>query len=379
MLVDTVGDELKIANGGKSRVIGISLKDRSAILLAGHMADAAYWFDNKSGNFVSSTYYFADLPGWVKDFNGARPADRFSGATWLNRKMPEDPKKLYTALETSPFGDELVEALAERAFETEQLGRRDAADLLAISFSSNDYVGHQTGPDSPEVHEMCLRTDRLLDKLLQAADRQAGPGNVLVVLTADHGVAPGPEVNNARRMPGGRMSAAAVRSTIQAALVKKYGEGNWIVNSSGHSMYFDLALIAQKKLDPAEVNRTAAQAALEIPHVFRVYTREQLAGGAALQDQVGQRVRNGFNVRRSPGVELLLEPYWMFDQTGATHGTAFSYDVHVPVIFMGPGIRAGRFHAPIAVNDIAPTLATILDVETPSGSAGRVLAEIIVE
>jgi hypothetical protein len=377
MLVDTVGDELKIANGGKSRVIGISLKDRAAILPAGHSADGAYWFDTTSGSFVSSTFYFADLPGWVKEFDSARPADRYRGATWLNRTMTQDLPRLYTDVDASPFGNELVERFAERALEAEQLGRHDVTDILAVSFSSNDYVGHQVGPDAPEVHEMALRTDQLVGRLLDAVDKAVGLSNVLVVLTADHGVAPTPEANARRRMPGGRMPNGEITKAVQTALTKKYGEGNWITSSAEYAVYLNLELIAQKNLDRAEVNRTAAAAALNLPHVFRVYTREQLMGGAALDDIVGRRVMNGYYVRRGPDVEVLLEPYWIFSPSGASHGTTFDYDTHVPVIFLGPGIRAGEYDGNIIPNDIAPTLATMLSIETPSGSVGRVLTEML--
>jgi hypothetical protein len=379
LLVSTVGDELKIANGGTSRVIGISLKDRAAILPVGHMANGAYWFDNATGHFVSSTFYFADLPAWVKDFNQNHPADRFAGVTWLNHKMPVEHKQLYAGLAASPFGNDVIEKFAEQALQAEQLGKRDVADLLAISFSSNDYVGHQAGPDAPEVRELAVHTDQLLGQLLQAVDRQVGLANVLVVLTADHGVAPLPEVNTARNMPGGRMPAGVLTKAVQNALVKKYGEGDWILASPEGSLYLNQALLAQKKVDPAEANRVAAQALVEVPHVFRVFTREQLTNGAALEDPVSRRVLNGFYAHRSADLEILLEPYWIFSQTGASHGTTFGYDTHVPLIFMGAGIRPGRYYQAVTLNDVAPTLAAILDVETPSGSAGRVLSEMFGE
>ena len=205
LLVSTVGDELKIANNGKSHIVGISLKDRAAILPVGHMANAAYWFDAATGHFVSSTFYLPELPGWVSEFNQTHPADRFAGVTWLDHKLPTDPKELYQGLAASPFGNDLVEMFAERALQAEQLGKHDVPDILAVSFSSNDYVGHQVGPDAPEVHEVSVHTDKLLGQLFEAIDRQIGLGNVLVVLAADHGVAPLPEVNAARHMPGGRV------------------------------------------------------------------------------------------------------------------------------------------------------------------------------
>src|ERR1035437_400967 len=156
LLVSTVGDELKMAGGGKPRVIGVSLKDRAAILPSGHMADGAFWFDVKTGNFVSSSYYYKELPAWAREFNAPRPADKYRGVTWLGHKMPEDNAKLFTELEVTPFGNELIEAFAERALAAEQLGTREFTDLLTVSYSSNDYVGHKYGPDSPEVHEMAL-------------------------------------------------------------------------------------------------------------------------------------------------------------------------------------------------------------------------------
>jgi hypothetical protein len=372
LLVSTLGDELKMAGGGK--VIGISLKDRSAILPAGHMADGAYWFDPKGGSFVSSTYYFPELPAWVAAYDATRPADKYRGAHWLDHNLPADDS-IYAALEGSPFGNELVESFAESAIQHEKLGQRIVTDLLAVSFSANDYVGHAAGPDSPDVKEMSIQTDRAIGKLFSFLDSTVGIGNVLVILTADHGVAPVPEVNAARRMPGGRMPQGAVRKAVEAALLGKFGEGKWILSPGEIAFYFNSELIAQKKLDAAEVERTAADAARGVAHVFRVYTREMLLR-AEVDLQVGRRVMNGFYAPRGPDMYVLLEPYWLYGAKGTTHSTTFSYDAHVPVIFMGPGIKAGRFNETIAVNDVAPTLASYLDIETPSGSVGRCLAEI---
>jgi hypothetical protein len=375
-LVDTVGDEMKIADNNQSKVIGISLKDRAAILPAGHMANGAYWFDSKTGNFVSSTFYFADLPQWAKDFDGSHYADQYAGSKFMAKTMPAPGPSLYNAIDATPYGNEMIERFAEAAVKAEQMGQRGATDLLSVSFSSNDYVGHAAGPDSPDVHEIAVQSDKLLEKLFTFLDQSVGLQNVLVVMTADHGVAPLPEVNTARKMPGGRMPAGLVTRTLQAALVNKYGEGNWIVSNSEHSVYLNLDLIAQKNLAREDVDRVAAAAAYTLPHVFRVYTREQLMTGGAMEDQVARRVTNGFFPRRSADVEVLLDPYWIYSQSGATHGTTFSYDAHVPVIFMGAGIKPGRYDNAVMVNDIAPTLATILDVETPAGSVGRVLTEM---
>jgi predicted AlkP superfamily pyrophosphatase or phosphodiesterase len=379
LLVSTIGDELKMAGGGKPRVIGVSLKDRAAILPSGHMADGAFWFDTQSGNFVTSSFYYKEQPGWVREFNAPHPAEKYRGVTWLGHKLPDDNVKLFTELESTPFGNELIEAFAERALDAGQLGKREFTDVLTVSFSSNDYVGHRYGPDSPEVHDIALDTDRLLEKLFQAVERQVGADNYLVVFTADHGVAPVAEVNVARKMPGGRIDPAVIKATVQAALVKKYGAGEWVAGNWDLAVYLNQGLIGQSKLNLAEVEAEAARAIQAMPHISRVYTLQQMTQGGVLGDTVSQKVSNGFHLRRGPDVELIPDPYWMVGTgTGTGHASPYSYDTHVPVIFMGTGVRAGQYNQSVAVNDIAPTLATMLEVETPSGSVGRVLTEILV-
>ena len=377
LLVDTVGDELKMADGGKSHVIGISLKDRAAILPAGHMADAAYWFDIGSGVFVSSTYYLADLPAWVKEFNGAHPADRYRGLVWLDHKMPSSGADLYRMLEQSPYGNDLLERFAERVLEAEQLGRHEQTDVLAISFSAHDYVGHAYGPFAPEEREVTLQTDKFLQKLLEAANRQAGDGNVLVVMTGDHGAAPAPGRSAGWKIPGGHMPGSAVRDAVQAALAARYGAGDWVLGNWDLLIYLNRDLIARKKLDLAEVRRVAEQAASAVPHVSRVYTWDELHDGRVPGDATSRMIMNSFNARRSADLAFLPDPYWLFSGGATSHSTTYGYDTHVPVIFMGPGVRPGRYDGSITVNDIASTLATMLDVETPSGAAGRVLTEML--
>src|SRR5262249_1314848 len=251
MLVDTIGDEIKIA-GGKSRTIGVSLKDRSAILPLGRTGDGAYWFDTQTGAVVTSTYYADDLPAWAKQFNAPHPADRYKGVTWMGHKMPTDTT-YYTALESTPFGNELVEEFAERALAAEQLGKHEGTDVFVVSFSSNDYVGPDYGFESAEARETSIRTDALLDKLMQAIDRQAGAGNVLYVMTADHGAAPLPEANWARKMPGGRFISANIKKVVQDALEKHHGPGEWVKGNWDISVYLNRDLIAAKHLSLATV------------------------------------------------------------------------------------------------------------------------------
>src|SRR5882724_8978159 len=259
LLVSTLGDEMKIASGGKTHVIGISLKDRSAILPVGHMADGAFWVEAKTGAIVSSTYYFPDLPAWVKDLNGSKPADKFAGLEWAGHQMLRagDPG-YYDSLPASPFSNELIELMAERAVVSEKMGKHAATDLLAVSFSANDYVGHKYGPDSVEAHETAVRTDKVFDKLFRYLEAQVGMQNVLVVLTADHGVAPLPELSIERRIGGGRMPAKAVQDAVQAKLDERFGKAKWLLSVDGEGIYLDRELMRQKKLNPAEVENTAA-------------------------------------------------------------------------------------------------------------------------
>jgi arylsulfatase A-like enzyme len=291
------------------------------------------------------------------------------------------PKELgqpfYEAVFASPFGNELLLEFASHALTRERLGQRGQTDLMSVSFSSNDSVGHAYGPDSPQVRDIAIRTDRAIGQLLDRVDKLVGLQHTLVALTADHGVAPVPETLTARSMPGGRMTNKQLFGAIQAALEAKYGAGQWLASTAGSSPYLNLALIETLKLNPEEVRRAAAAAAFAVPHVARVYTRDQLLRGDAPDDRIGRRVVHGFNAQRSGDLEIILEPFWMRSATGTTHGSPYNYDSHIPLVIMGPRVKAGTYSDPVALNDLAPTIATLLNVQTPSGSSGRVLTEAI--
>jgi predicted AlkP superfamily pyrophosphatase or phosphodiesterase len=388
LLVSTIGDELKMS-GQPSKVIGISMKDRSAILPAGHMADAAYWFDPDSQHFVSSTHYMKQLPAWVARANSDRPAYKYLGAQWtaLDAKPGDKPfctlaagteLRFCGAIENTPFGNDMVEEFAEKAIEEEKLGQHEGTDLLALSFSANDYVGHQLGPDAPEVRDISRRTDLLLGKLLDFINSRVGASNMLVVLTADHGVAPVPKVNNDRKMPGGWLSSSEYAEKIATQMAGKFGSGSWFVFDADGFLYLNYELAAKYNADRAEVRRFAAEVARALPHIARVFNRDDLLRGNSAADGPGRAVQLGFYGPRSADLVLLPEPYYMFSSPpGTTHQTPYSYDNHVPLIFFGMGIRPGVHYEPVTINDVAPTLAAILGVETPSGAAGRILREIL--
>lgn len=388
LLVSAFPDELKIA-GKAGRVVSVSIKDRSAILPAGHMADAAYWFDGDSNHWVTSDYYVKALPTWVAAVNDAQPAYRYLGAEWLplNAKPGEAPYCTLVAgsekapfcgsLEATPYGNELIEEFAEKALVNEGLGTHQGTDVLAVSFSSNDYAGHAYGPDHPAIRDISIRTDILLGKLLDLIDSRIGKGQTLVVLTADHGVSPVPEMNEQRRMPGGRLDASRIASELNQALVKQFGAGEWLLSAAGGAIYLNYETAAKNNANLVEVRRVAAATLRAVPHIARVFTSDALLAAEGAGDPIGHAIQLGFYATRSGDLTLLQEPYYLFGASGTSHSTPYGYDTHVPVIFYGPGIRAGLQRGRVYVNDIAPTLASIFEVETPSGSSGRVLTEIL--
>lgn len=420
LLASTLGDELRLATQGRAKVIGISLKDRSAILPAGRHATAAYWFSSQTGRMVSSTYYFNQVPAWVARFNDARPADKYFGARW-ERLLPEAEyvrragqdappwenvgrakdtntfphiitggatqpgREFYDALEYSPFANDLVEEFAEQAILNEGLGADQDTDVLTVSFSANDYVGHRFGPYSHEAMDMALRVDRTIERLLAFVEARVGLRRTLVVFTSDHGVAPVPEHAASLNLLGGRVKRDDVLNAIRSALRARYGRGtnearvdDYIQSFSNGNIYFNLAALRRDGLDRAEVERTAAEAALTIPGVVRCFTRTQLETfGISPADPIARRVYHGFHPRRSGELVLVYEPFKFLSEfpAGTTHGAPYSYDTHVPLIIMGPGIAPGKYHQAATPADIAPTLATLLGVQPPSSVTGRVLLE----
>lgn len=388
LLVSTIGDELRNAHPG-SKVIGVSLKARAAILPSGHRAAGAYWFDSETGHFVSSTFYMNQLPSWAVDFNKedlpAKYVDRkWDGFPQWNFHAARGSHEPYGKLPASPWGNELIEQFAEKALIGEKLGQGSNTDMLTVSFSSNDYVGHAMGPDAREVRDMAIRADALLAKLFHVINERVGLKNVIVVLSADHGVAPLPKIDEQRKMPGGYLNAS-VEDTVESALDKQFGQADWLIPEGGEtSLYFNREALNNAKTpdgkhaDPEDIYRAARDAILATPqlHVARVYTREQLDNGIA-GDFIARAEMNGYYPRRSGDIALVYEPDYVPGTHGTSHFSPYSYDRHVPVLFMGPGIKAGRYNSQIEPNDIAATLATMLDIQRPSGCSGQVLTQML--
>ena len=373
----TIGDELK-ASGKGGKVYGVSLKDRSAILPAGRSADGAFWLDN--GRFVSSSWYFPALPAWATAFNAQNRADSFAGAELTGRTMPATPgPDLYRAMDSTPFADQLVLDFALEILKSEALGTGNSTDLLAVSFSAMDYLGHDSGPDTEQMHEMVLSVDAKIGTLLAAAERQAGRGKVLLVFTADHGVAPVPEENVARQLPGGRYNGEDERKVVNQAMVAAYGAGEYFLASGDIGYYLNYSAVHNSAVTREQIETTAAEALRRLPHIARVYTRTVLEQGLVAGDSIDQRVINGFNRQESGDLVVLHDPNWLGEGSGTTHGSPYSYDTHVPLIFWGARglVTPGVYSRYVGIGDIAPTLASLLGVAQPSGATGRVLQELL--
>jgi predicted AlkP superfamily pyrophosphatase or phosphodiesterase len=273
----------------------------------------------------------------------------------------------------------MVERFAEQALIGEKLGQHEGAtDLLTVSFSSNDYVGHAVGPDAPEVRDMARRTDQLLGQFLKVIDERVGLANTVVVLTADHGVAATPAHDEEAKLPGGYIRKSA-EAAVQNQLEKVFGQGQWVLQGGGESnIYFNWDAMRDQNKAPADAYRWAREALLGDPdlHVARVYTREELNNGVA-GDFIAMAALNGYFPPRSGDLTIVYEPGYIVGKSGTSHFSPYAYDRHVPVLFLGWGIKPGRYDETVRPNDIAPTLATMLDVQTPSGSSGRVLTEML--
>jgi hypothetical protein len=405
-------------------VIGVSIKDRSAILPAGKNANAAYWFSITSGNMVSSTYYLDQLPAWVTTFNHTRPADQYFGKKWelllsqseyIKRAGPDSPTwetvtaagdtnsfphtvtggasapgpAFYIAFDHTPFSNELVLSFAQQAISNEHLGQDEDTDVLTVSFSGNDYVGHRYGPYSQEAMDVSLRIDRQIATLLDFVQTKVGLANTLVAFTADHGVAPIPEHAWAIGLGGARIKTTDLLGAIRAGIKARYNADDYIYKFDDNgvardgfmngNIYFNYIALERDKVNAEELAQVVGRAALTVPGVARYFTRAQLLRGAtSITDPIERRVQHGFYPSRSGDVVLIAEPFkYLGDTITATHGSAYSYDTNVPTIIMGQGVIAGRYLEPATPADIAPTLAALLGITKPSNATGRVLIEAI--
>jgi len=391
LLSDTVGDELKLATSGKARVFAISLKDRAAALPAGFSGDGAYWIDPKSGDWITSTYYRPDLPEWVRNFNGGHRTDKYWNREWkdgdgntLGSTAPRGakdgtPAGFYEVVGSTPFANDYQMEFAKELVLYEKLGAGSATDLLVISLSANDILGHRVGPDSPQMRSMALELDRSLADFFDFLGHQIGMANVWLALSADHGVAPLPEFAKTLRLPAANLDAKALREQINSLLSKKYAKkADYVLDLDypvawlNEDAFAGIFLEHKESEDEASVGDAMKQVGLA-----GYFTKSQLARGETPATEVGRRYAHSYSPEGGWYVMGIPRPFQVGSTKGTDHATPFSYDTHVPLAFYGLAFQPGTYRTHAEPVDLAVTLASLLGINAPTAATGRVLTEAI--
>lgn len=406
MLTTTITDELRLATNFKSKVIGISLKDRGSILPAGHSASAAYWFDAQSGDWISSTYYMNALPAWVQNYNKLKQSDQFYAKNWntlypletytestgddkiyerKNRgeQTPTFPHPLklyigknYEMIKSTPYGNTMTLDLAKLAIASENMGKTNNTDFLAVSCSATDYVGHQYGPNSVEAEDTYLRLDKDLEAFFNYLDATIGKGNYLFFLSADHGAAHVPGFMKENRLPGGTFDDAPVVKNLNEIFNEKYKVKKAIVTAINNQIVFDRDEISKSKADYEEMKAFTIDYLKKQPEVMNAIDLSRIAS-TTLPERIKKAITNGYNARRSGDIYYILQSnYFDGGNTGTTHGSWNPYDSHIPCVFMGWNVKPGKTNKTYYMTDIAATLAAMLHIQMPSGCIGEPITEL---
>ena len=413
MLSTTITDELKIATQRRAKVIGISIKDRGAVLPAGHAADGAYWYDGGSGKFISSTYYKPGLPLWLDKFNDLKLPDKFLSQTW-NTLLPitqytesgqddspyeskpagkdksifpynlSEAKKLngYEALPYTPFGNDIVTDLVKAALEGEGMGADEVTDFLCVSFSTTDLIGHAKGPNSVEVEDTYLRLDKNIEDLLQTLDKKIGAGQYLIFLTSDHGVADVPKYLLDQKIPAGYFDFAKMEKGLNESLNQYFPGVKLIEKISNNQVFLDHTMFQgdpkSSGVDLLITTQLIMKYLIAQDGISDVFSKSALRETAFSERGIKGIVARGIHQKRSGDIAFCFEPGWFAGAgTGTTHGSPHTYDTHVPVIFFGTGINTGvsdRYHP---ITDIAPTISILLKIKFPNGCEGQPVEEAI--
>jgi hypothetical protein len=390
LLADTLGDELKLATQGKSRVFGVSLKDRAAILPGGFAADAAYWIEPKSGAWITSTYYRPDLPKWAQDFNSANRAAKYWDRDWKNangdamrstahRKGRDGSDAgFYEVIGSTAFANEYELEFAKELVVYENLGAGKATDLLVISLSPNDILGHQVGPDSPEMAAMALALDRELADFFNFIGHQVGLADTWIALSADHGISVLPDVGKKLRIPAANLDAHKLEAQINDALTAKFSPGhaaNYI------KLDYPDAWLDQDAFAAAHVKEHDAEAAtgeaMKQAGLRDYFTKSQLAEGEVPDTALGKKFLHSYTPEGGWYVMGVPEIYTVGSTRGTDHASPYTYDTHVPLAFYGLPFRAGTYRTHAEPVDLAVTLASLLGINAPTHAVGRVLTEAL--
>ncbi|HTS45291.1 MAG TPA: alkaline phosphatase PafA [Puia sp.] len=407
LLVTTIGDELRLATNFHTKVIGIALKDRAAILPAGHSANAAYWCDEKTGTWITSSYYMKELPSWVKELNAKKLVDGYFALNWNtlypisrytqsapdeepyeHRPFGADPKgfpyklsqfagKNYGLLPVTPYGNTFTLEMAKAAIQGEKLGLDSGTDMLAISLSTPDYIGHTFGPNSVEQEDDFLRLDIDLGNFFNYLDSQLGKGQYLVFLTADHGVAHVPLFLKEHKIPAGNLDDKNIVVALNNLLKDRFKVDKLVIGIFGFQVYLDRNAIIAAHLDKGQVYDDVIDYLQQQPGVSRAIPLNRL-NDVTLNSTMKNMLTNGYYLSRSGDIQIIQEPQWIegFDSGGTTHGVWNPYDSHIPLLWYGWRISPGKTNQKVYMTDIAPTIATLLHIQMPSGSIGNVIEEI---
>lgn len=401
--VTTIGDEMKIASNGRAKVVGVALKDRASILPAGHNPDGAFWFDDKSGNFITSTYYMNQLPKWVEAFNGKKLPEHYLSEKW-NTLYPKDtytestsdeneyengikkgvkatlPLNLpvlykkygYNIIRNTPFGNSLTFDMAKAAIDGEQLGADDETDLLAVSCSSTDYIGHQVGTHAVETEDTYLRLDKEIADFLSYLDAKVGKGNYLVFLSADHGAMNNVRFLQDRRIPAGNWDDGVAAKKLNEVIAKEFpNTGDLVKTVMNYQVFFNREVIKNQHLDFAKIKQTVVDFLKEDSCVLYACDMEKTMT-ESIPEEVKYRIVNGYNRERSGDVQIVLKPnFYTHGMKGTDHGAWNLYDTHIPLVFMGWGIKHGATTKRTFMTDIAPTIGALIHVQAPNGCVGQ--------
>jgi len=408
LLVPSLGDAFRISSNFKGKSIGLSIKDRGAILPAGHSANAAYWFDYASGDFISSSHYMDALPKWVVDFNKENWPDKLAEEEWntlldinlykestkdntpyekalMGKESPVFPYDFseyvkengYYHFAASPYGSTVLTKFAEHVIVQEDLGMDEMTDLFALSFSSPDMIGHMCGPQSIEVQDTYLRLDLEIARLLKVLDTRLGEGSYTLFLTADHAAAPVPSYMADNGMPTEYFDSEVFEADIKRALNEEFGEGEWIKNYSNQQFFLNHDLIDAKDVHLKEMFDVIEKTALKNEGVAEVLTTKDLQYRTS-DTEFAHLASTGWNPKRSGDVMIKYLAGWMdYGHQGTTHGTSYNYDTHVPLIFFGNGVKPGTSLQPVEITQIVPTICLISEIAFPDASCHDAIIEVI--
>ena len=409
MQTTTFGDENRLFTQMRGKTIGVSLKDRGAILPAGHTANAAYWFHGRDeGSWVSSSFYMNELPQWVKDFNTSETAESYlkDWNTYYDIKtytesgvdentfeggfkgkdkatFPYDLKALskdnrgFDILKATPYGNSLTADFAMAAIKAENLGVDDITDVLAVSFSATDYVGHNFGVNSKEIEDTYIRLDKDLERFFEYLDATVGKGEYTVFLTSDHGAVDVPSYLASVKIPAGYVDNKDRKEKFNTFLKTTYGTKAIVENISNNQIFLDRAKVKELGLNLIDVQNAIAMEQLGYKNVTKVYTSTTMSS-TSFSTGIEELLQNGFNQKRSGDVILVNDAAFIsYGRTGSTHGSGLNYDTHVPLLFFGKGIKHGETFDKTVIPDIAPTISALLGISFPNGATGKPLGFVI--